>query len=118
MKNIIKLEEAAMFALCVYGLYYMDTPWWNYVAIIFGPDISLLGYALGSHVGAGMYNLFHHKGLACFIFGIGLFTAFPPFMLTGIILFGHSSMDRMFGYGLKLEKGFKYTHLGVIGGKR
>ena len=35
--------------------------------------------------------------------------------VTGIILFGHSSMDRMFGYGLKLSEGFQYTHLGMIG---
>jgi len=26
-------------------------------------------------------------------------------------------MDRMFGYGLKTEEGFKYTHLGIIGKK-
>jgi len=32
-------------------------------------------------------------------------------------MFGHSSMDRMFGYGLKTEEGFKYTHLGMIGKK-
>ena len=35
----------------------------------------------------------------------------------GIILFGHSSMDRFFGYGLKYENGFKFTHLGEIGKK-
>jgi hypothetical protein len=37
--------------------------------------------------------------------------------IAGIILFGHSSMDRTFGYGLKLGEGFKYTHLGIIGKK-
>jgi hypothetical protein len=35
--------------------------------------------------------------------------------ISGIILFGHSSMDRSLGYGLKLNEGFKYTHLGMIG---
>jgi hypothetical protein len=35
--------------------------------------------------------------------------------LAGVILFSHSSMDRMFGYGLKYTKGFAYTHLGTIG---
>jgi hypothetical protein len=29
--------------------------------------------------------------------------------MTGIVLFGHSSMDRFFGYGLKTDEGFKYT---------
>jgi Domain of unknown function (DUF4260) len=118
MKNILKLEEAALFAVCVYGMYLLDAPWWCYVLLIFGPDISMIGYAMGSYVGAGLYNLFHHKGFAAFIFAVGLFTDFVPLQITGIILFGHSSMDRMFGYGLKLNRGFKYTHLGVIGGKK
>lgn len=30
-------------------------------------------------------------------------------------MLGHSAMDRLFGYGLKYNKGFKYTHLGEIG---
>ncbi|PWT99714.1 MAG: DUF4260 domain-containing protein, partial [Bacteroidetes bacterium] len=35
--------------------------------------------------------------------------------LIGTILWSHSCMDRIFGYGLKYENGFKFTHLGVIG---
>lgn len=30
-------------------------------------------------------------------------------------LFSHSAMDRIFGYGLKHENGFKFTHLREIG---
>jgi Domain of unknown function (DUF4260) len=118
MKNIIKLEEAAMFVICVYALYILNAEWWWYLLIIFGPDVSMIGYALGSHVGAGTYNLFHHKGFAVFIFFIGMYTDTALWEIIGVILFGHSSMDRMFGYGLKLNRGFKYTHLGVIGGKK
>jgi hypothetical protein len=117
MKNIIKLEEAAMFAVCLFGLYVLHAEWYWYIIILFGPDISMIGYLLGSHVGAGIYNIFHHKGFACFVFAIGIFTDTPLLEIIGIILFGHSSMDRMFGYGLKLNRGFKYTHLGVIGGR-
>nr|WP_227009131.1 DUF4260 family protein [Christiangramia fulva] len=35
--------------------------------------------------------------------------------MAGIILFARSSFDRMPGYGLKYEKGYKFTHLGEIG---
>ena len=118
MKNIIKLEEAAMFGICVFGLYQLHAEWWWYLLLLLGPDISLIGYALGSHVGAGIYNIFHHKGFAIFVFFIGMFTDAHIWEVTGLVLFGHSSMDRMFGYGLKLNRGFKYTHLGVIGRKR
>ena len=38
----------------------------------------------------------------------------PEFQLPGIILFGHASMDRIFGYGLKFSDNFKHTHLGNL----
>jgi hypothetical protein len=118
MKNIIKLEEAAMFGICIYALYFFKVEWWYYPLLLVGPDISMIGYTLGRHAGAGFYNIFHHKGFAAFIFLIGLVTDTRMEQITGIILFGHSSMDRMFGYGLKLDRGFKYTHLGIIGGRK
>ena len=117
MKNLLKLEELAMFGFCLYVLYSMNVQWWIYIIIIFGPDISMLGYAAGNKFGAATYNLFHHKGLAVALFAIGWSTNNIQLQIAGIILFGHSSMDRMFGYGLKLNEGFKYTHLGIIGKK-
>nr|WP_317235731.1 DUF4260 family protein [Niabella hibiscisoli] len=33
----------------------------------------------------------------------------------GVVLFGHASLDRVAGYGLKYNNGFAFTHLGVIG---
>ena len=106
MKNIIKLEEAAMLGLCIYVLSSLNAAWWWYLILIFGPDISMFGYFGGNKIGAACYNLFHHKGIANMLLQI-----------IGIVLFGHSSMDRFFGYGLKTEEGFKYTHLGIIGKK-
>ena len=117
MKNIIRLEEGAMFALCIFGLYYLDAEWWYFILLFVGPDISIIGYTAGKTAGALTYNLFHHKAIAVIIFILGIYSNNYLLEVTGIILFGHSSMDRMFGYGLKLERGFKYTHLGIIGKK-
>lgn len=117
MKNILKLEEFAMFAICTYALYLLKAEWWYYILILIGPDISFIGYAAGNIAGAVTYNLFHHKGIAIAVYTIGLAINNEPLQIVGIILFGHSSMDRMFGYGLKLKQGFKYTHLGIIGKK-
>jgi len=33
------------------------------------------------------------------------------------VLYGHSSFDRLCGYGLKYVDDFKHTHLGWIGKK-
>ena len=117
MKNILKLEEAAMFVLCIYALYLFHVAWWVYLLVLIAPDISFIGYTGGNKLGAVCYNLFHHKGVAIAIFLTGFILKIEWTQIIGIILFGHSSMDRTLGYGLKLSQGFKYTHLGVIGKK-
>ena len=78
----------------------------------------MLGYLYGDKTGAAIYNLWHHKGLAIAIGVAGIFLADEILQLTGIILFSHASFDRMLGYGLKYDKGFKFTHLGEIGKKK
>jgi hypothetical protein len=118
MKYVIRLEEAAMFAACLFGLYQLDADGWYYPVLFLGPDISMIGYLAGNGPGAFAYNVFHHKGIAVIFFLAGLYMPNELLLIIGIILFGHSSMDRMFGYGLKLDKGFNYTHLGMIGKKR
>ena len=117
MKNILKLEELLMFVLSMYALTLFHVNWWVYLLVLIAPDISFTGYAVGNKVGAVCYNLFHHKGLAVAILLAGFILKHEGPQIIGIILFGHSSMDRMLGYGLKLNEGFKYTHLGVIGKK-
>ena len=62
-----------------------------------------------------LYNLFHHQGVAIIVIGIGWYTNQPYVLLAGIVLLGHSAMDRIFGYGLKHITGFLDTHLGKIG---
>lgn len=103
-----------MLAISIAALYTLKVDWWYYLLLVLAPDISMLGYVAGNKVGAFCYNLFHHKGIAILIFAIGLIFDNEISVFTSIILFGHSSMDRMFGYGLKTNEGFKFTHLGSI----
>jgi hypothetical protein len=117
MKTILKLEELAMFLASVYVLYYSDAAWWLYLLLLLGPDISMLGYLAGDKIGAWSYNLFHHKGIAIVLIAAGFMIDSDALITTGVILFGHASMDRVAGYGLKYENGFKFTHLGEIGKK-
>ena len=117
MKTILKLEELFMFLLGLYLFSLLDFQWWWFLILILLPDIGMVGYVLNNKAGALMYNIFHHKGLAIAIYLTGIYLSVPLLQLIGIIVFSHASMDRMIGYGLKFEKGFKYTHLGEIGGK-
>ncbi len=115
MKKILQLEELAMFIAGFVVFYQLTIPAWWFFALILLPDIGMIGYVVNSKVGAFVYNVVHHKGLALCIYGLGVYFHLQVLQIIGIILFSHASMDRVFGYGLKYEKGFKFTHLGNIG---
>lgn len=115
MKTVIKLEEAGLFILGIYLFSLLNYQWWWFLVLILAPDFSMLGYAFNNKTGAFMYNIFHHRGIAVLIYLTGCYLKLESLQLIGVILFSHSAMDRMFGYGLKYEQGFKYTHLGEIG---
>lgn len=115
MKRILKLEELAEFFLGLYLFSLLDYEWWWFITLLLIPDVSILGYLMNSKIGAFFYNFFHHKGLAIIIYILGAYLSISLLRLIGVILFSHAAMDRVFGYGLKYDKGFKFTHLGEIG---
>jgi len=117
MKNLIRLEELAMFAVPLVLFLHSGVAWWWFLVFIFMPDISMLGYLAGPSMGAMAYNFAHHKAIAVAVIAAGIFMELQYVYLCGLILFAHSSMDRFFGYGLKLKEGFHFTHLGNISNK-
>lgn len=116
MKILLKLEELLMFGLSIFLFSKLGFDWWWYPLLLLAPDLSMVGYLINPRVGAVTYNIVHHKavGIAMYIFGSLLVN--HPLQLAGLILFGHSSMDRLLGYGLKYPDSFQNTHLGPIGG--
>ncbi|WP_333820373.1 DUF4260 domain-containing protein [Ohtaekwangia sp.] len=117
MKKIIQLEEFALFltTLILYPL--LGLGWWWFAACILLPDLSMLGYLHNARTGAWTYNFFHHRGVAIAVGLAGYALGNIVTEFIGLILFSHIAMDRMMGYGLKYETGFKFTHLGEIGQK-
>ena len=115
MKNLLKLEEAFMFGLSIFLFSKLDYAWWLYPLLILTPDLSMVGYLVNTRIGALTYNFIHHKVLAIGIYVLGIVLANQLLQLTGLILFGHSSMDRTLGYALKHSDSFQHTHLGMIG---
>lgn len=124
MKNLLKLEELAQSLACVFALYLIDMPWWCYLLLLLGPDIGMLGYFINTRVGAVTYNMLHHKGIATIVVMVGALLISEAWgygdaiFITGLILYGHASLDRIFGYGLKFGDSFQHTHLGWIGKHR
>ncbi len=115
MKNLLKLEEFFLFGLSLFLFSKLNYPWWLYAVLFFAPDLSMVGYLGGAKIGAIVYNFIHHKGLSIGIYILGAILANPVLQFVGLILLGHSSLDRVFGYGLKLSDSFNSTHLGTIG---
>lgn len=114
MKTLLKSEELIQFLGAIYLFSRLNFAWWWFPALLLVPDLSMIGYVINPAVGAFLYNLVHHKGLGVVIGLIGLMLGNQTLMLAGIILFAHSSMDRMFGYGLKYADSFKHTSLGDL----
>jgi hypothetical protein len=115
MKNILRLEEAAMFGLAFFLGSQLPFQGWVFWAWLLVPDLSMIGYLVNTRIGAILYNIVHHKALAIGLYILGFWLNNPELTLVGVVLFAHSSMDRVFGYGLKYADDFKHTHLGWIG---
>ena len=118
MHNLLTLEEIGQFFLSIILFNQLDYAWWIFPACLLLPDLSMIGYLVDTKTGAWIYNLFHHKLVAITVLFIGFWLNHSILVLAGIILFGHSAMDRIFGYGLKFNDNFKNTHLGWIGKRK
>lgn len=115
MKNLLKLEELAQALVAVAVFSRLPYAWWVLPATFLLPDLSMVGYLAGPRVGAFCYNLAHHKALAVAVGLGGWWLSQPVLLLAGTVLLFHSAFDRLLGYGLKYETGFRDTHLGHAG---
>jgi hypothetical protein len=118
MKATLKAEEAIMFAFSLFLFNQTNFSWMWFCILFLAPDLGMLGYLINTRAGAFTYNLLHHKGIAIFVFMAGFYFAATQLVFAGILLFAHSSFDRMLGYGLKYNDSFQHTHLGMIGKRR
>jgi hypothetical protein len=119
MKKLIQAEAIVPFLICILLINRLPVHffWLIWILVFLAPDLSMLGYLGNNKIGAFTYNLFHHQLIAIVIAGTGMVLQLPYLELAGLVLLGHSSLDRVMGYGLKFKTGFKYTHLGDMGQK-
>ena len=101
MKTLIKLEEAGLVLLAFYLFLVLDYAWWWFPLLFFVPDVSLIGYLVNRKLGGTIYNFVHYKALAILVYLGGSLFQLPTFQLAGLVLFGHSSLDRALGFELQ-----------------
>ncbi len=91
------------------------TNWWPWILFLLVPDLSMVGYLINNRVGAFLYNLGHSL-----VFPLLLLLLVSPLnsrtaLYIASLWLVHIGVDRLMGFGLKLNDGFRHTHLGSIG---
>ena len=115
MKYLLKLESLGFFALSIWAyMEFFPNQWGTFTWLILAPDLSFLAVVLSKKLGLQAYNLFHHQGIIALGILLGGIGHIPLLLQISLIFMAHSTIDRVLGYGLKLES-FEHTHLGWIG---
>lgn len=86
---------------------YFGGPLWLFVVLALAPDISMLAYLAGPHVGSRLYNALHTYLAPVTLGAAGVWLGVTPFTRVALIWAAHIGVDRVIGYGLK------HTHLSV-----
>jgi hypothetical protein len=117
MKKLLQAEELLQLLIAIYALTLLPVQlsWWLWLLLFFAPDLSMVGYLVNNRWGAAFYHVVHDKGTAAVLLLAGTFLQQPSLQTAGILLWAHSSFDRVLGYGLKFGDSFQHTHLGFIG---
>lgn len=110
--GILLRAEGAVLALVGVAMFARTgTSWWLFALLVLAPDLGLLGYLAGSRMGAASYNLTHALVLPGLVGVMGWWAGSATAVAVALIWVVHIGVDRMVGYGLKCETGFRDTHL-------
>ncbi|WP_369061451.1 DUF4260 domain-containing protein [Caulobacter sp. 73W] len=115
VRMLLRAEGLAVFALSLALYAQTDAGWLLFILLFFAPDLSFLGYLVGSRVGAALYNAAHSYVGPAVLAAAGMLGGPPDLLAWALIWAAHIGLDRAMGYGLKYARGFSFTHLGRIG---
>lgn len=113
-RAFLRLDGLVLFAGALIAFTGTHQHWWWVPALLFAPDIFMLGYARSSKFGALIYNFGHSYALPALAVLYGWRSDHLLVLAVGLIWFAHIGMDRAAGFGLKYDEDFKFTHLGNL----
>jgi len=111
----LRLEGAVLLAGSLIAYSATGQHWWLIPLVLLIPDVVMIGYLRGNHLGAQLYNLTHSTVLPAAVIGFGWWQSKPLVVAVGLIWLAHVGFDRLLGYGLKYDDHFQHTHLGHLG---
>ena len=112
---ILRLEGLLVLTVSTMIYSQLGASWKIFMLLFFLPDISLLAYLINNDLGAICYNIAHSYIVPLLLMAGCITLQQNEWLYIICIWIGHIGFDRMLGYGLKYNAGFKYTHLGIIG---
>ncbi len=108
---LLKLEDACLLIASVLLYQHLHFSWLVFGALLFVPDLSMLGYLINPRIGSALYNLGHTLTVPALLLLIAFLTHRSLFTMIALIWTAHIALDRALGYGLKYPAHFKDTHL-------
>lgn len=111
VRTIVRVEYGIAFLAILLLYMHLDFSLWLFILLLFIPDITLLGYAFNTRVGAVLYNIGHSMVIPIVLYVISISSTNSLLQMLALIWLAHIVMDRCLGYGLKYENAFKETHL-------
>ena len=108
---LLRAEGATALAFATWFYSQQGYGWLMFAVLFFAPDIFMLGFLGGNKLGAHIYNIGHTYVVPGIVLAAGWFAASPLAIAIALIWIGHIGFDRILGYGLKYDRGFKFTHL-------
>lgn len=112
---ILQFEGAAFFVLLSVLYFVMSGSWWLYPALILMPDLSMIAFLINARSGALAYNALHSTLGPMVLTLLGVLLYNDVILHISMIWGAHIGFDRMVGFGLKYQTGFRHTHLRRIG---
>jgi len=110
-RTFLRVEGLAVLGIALTSYFTLDGPIWLLVILALAPDLSMIGYLAGPRLGSLSYNIAHTYTLPIALGSLGFWADIRMALLVALIWVGHIGLDRLVGYGLKFESGFKNTHL-------
>jgi len=107
----LRIEGITVLILSTILYFYLDGKWPMFVILFLAPDLVMLGYLVNKRIGSISYNVFHFYLLPAILILLGIFYNYNLLILLALIWLAHIGIDRVLGYGLKYETGFKDTHM-------
>lgn len=116
VRLLLRLEGGVMLAAAIAAYELLGGGWRMFFLLLLVPDLSIAGYFFGRRTGTFAYNAMHSFLGPALLAGLAwLLHASPQPFLVAAIWVAHIGLDRLLGFGLKYQAGFKFTHLGMTG---